>query len=55
VEIDEVLTQAVQLMFMAAQSDGAMSAATGGVTEDGSIRVATLTLTVATLRPEGAK
>jgi hypothetical protein len=51
VEIGEVLQKAVQMMFDNAESDGSMTAATGEVLEDGSIRVATLTLVVATMKP----
>jgi hypothetical protein len=53
-EIGEVLQQGVQVMFNSVDGDGSMSAATGGLLEDGSLRVATLTLVVATMKPAGA-
>jgi hypothetical protein len=51
VEIGEVLQQAVSLMFQTAEGDGSMSAATGAILEDGSLRVATLTLVIASMKP----
>jgi hypothetical protein len=54
VEISEVLQQGVQIMFENMSGDGSMSAATGGIMKDGSLRVAMLTLVVATMEPVGA-